>query len=217
MNYEGNSLWEQMVQFQHLMRKGHACRHRDSPTGDSTRGQGRTLSFLKLKDGIRTRDLAYLLDMRISSLNELLAKLEKGGYLTREPDPEDKRVMLVYLTEKGRTEEQSCPRNDLFACLTEEEQTVFGTCLGKLIAALEAELGKDAPDFEALHYRRQMFFRDSNSHGECGHGCQGEHGKQGGQGCHGEHGKHGTHNAPGCHNGHGGCDIHREHRRSRNM
>lgn len=49
------------------------------------------MAFLKLRDGIRTRDLAYLLDIRISSLNELLAKLEKNGYITREPSQEDRR------------------------------------------------------------------------------------------------------------------------------
>lgn len=109
---------------------------------DSGRGQGRVLAILKMKDGMCTKDLARLLNIGISSLNELLAKLEKNEFIYREPSKSDKRVLLIKLTEKGRnvkTEEQ--PTESIFACLTDEEQEVFARCLDRITAALEEELG----------------------------------------------------------------------------
>lgn len=76
------------------------------PMADPTRGQGRMLTMLQLQDGISTKDLSYLLGIRIASLNELLSKLEKTGYVTREPSEIDKRVMIICLTDKGRNEKR---------------------------------------------------------------------------------------------------------------
>ena len=42
---------------------------------DTTRGQGRILAALKLKDGIATRELAYVLSIRVPLLNEALSRL----------------------------------------------------------------------------------------------------------------------------------------------
>ena len=74
MTDKTTELWTKLSQLQYLLRRRYGHRH-SSPTSDATRGQGRILAFLKLRDGISTRDLAYLLDLRVSSLNELLAKL----------------------------------------------------------------------------------------------------------------------------------------------
>nr|WP_288753248.1 MarR family transcriptional regulator [uncultured Anaerostipes sp.] len=53
-----------------------------------------------------TKDMAYLLGMKQQSLNELLKKFEKNGYVKRKPSKEDKRVMIVCLTEEGEKVEQ---------------------------------------------------------------------------------------------------------------
>ena len=125
---------------------------------DTTRGQGRILAVLKLRDGISTKDLSYLLGVRISSLNELLAKLEKNGYVTREPSEHDKRVMLVKLTEKGRDEQQSEPSayGDIFSCLSDDEQKTFGEYLDRIIDALHAK----ACDYEDKMYEKFEAFKD---------------------------------------------------------
>lgn len=47
-------------------------------------------------------DLSYLLGIRQQSLN----KLEKSGYVERRPSEADRRVMVVHLTEKGKTIQQ---------------------------------------------------------------------------------------------------------------
>ncbi|MDR2733267.1 MAG: MarR family transcriptional regulator [Spirochaetota bacterium] len=117
----------------------------NGPMADATHGQGRILAVLKLKDGISTRDLSYLLGVRVSSLNEILSKLEKNGFVFREPSPEDKRVMLVRITEKGKNEQQIAPRDfrDIFSCLSDEEQGIFGEYLDRITQVLRASVGED--------------------------------------------------------------------------
>ena len=65
-----------------LLKKQQLKTHmRRGPLGDASRGQGRILAFLQIKDGLSTKELSYMLDIRVSSLNEMLAKLEKGGFI----------------------------------------------------------------------------------------------------------------------------------------
>ena len=49
-----------------------------------------------------TKDIAYLLNIRQQSLNESLKRLEENEYIKRTPSPEDKRIMIVNLTDKGQ-------------------------------------------------------------------------------------------------------------------
>lgn len=155
-NIENIELWDKLSRFWHLLhRRRFFCRSGD-PMSDTTRGQGRILAFLKLQDNIRTKDLAYLLDMRISSLNELLSKLEKSGYLVREPSETDKRVMLIRLTDQGRTAKPSADTTDqLLNCLTAEEQATFSSYLDRLIAALENEQAETNSEHYEEHCRRR--------------------------------------------------------------
>lgn len=143
MNQTNRELYEKLRRLQWLLHKQQIKTHAaGGPMADTSRGQGRILAVLKMKDGISTKDLSYLLGIRVSSLNELLAKLEKGGYITRESSAADKRVMLIHLTEKGREEERpEKERSDVLACLSAEEQVAFGGYLDLIIASLEEELG----------------------------------------------------------------------------
>lgn len=204
-----NVLYEKMTQLQWLLHK-HQMRGwaHGGPMADPTRGQGRILAFLRLRDGISTKDLSYLLGMGISSLNEMLAKLEKAGYITREPSEQDKRIMLVNLTEKGKAEEQSDAPDmgDVFACLTEEEQKILGDYLDRIIAAMEkffSENGDVTFDrkreaFERFGYdfRPQMgrnphrfFFGHGEAHGPHGFDKQEAH-ERFGREFHCQRGKH---------------------------
>ena len=66
-----------------------------SSTGD------RAMAMLKIKPEISQKDLTYLLGMSKQSIAELLLKLEKNEFITRHPSENDKRVMIMRLTEKG--------------------------------------------------------------------------------------------------------------------
>ena len=132
-----------LMRLQWLMQRRHMQGHGErGPFMDPTRGQGRVLALLK--EEISTKDLSYLLGIRQQSLNELLNKLERAGYILRAPLETDRRVMVVKLTEKGRAARQEEPDgSDLFDCLTQEEQAVLDGFLDRLIARLDEELGGD--------------------------------------------------------------------------
>lgn len=181
------------------------------PAADPTRGQGRILAALKLQDGIATKDLAFILGMRVASLNEALVKLEKAELITREPADDDKRVILIRLTEAGRATEQLVPeRPDAFSSLSDDEREQLASILDRVIEQLEqqrAEQGWDAPDAEFDRWseqaRRRMgderfeswigrmaesepekydrLRRGFERHGRAGHGPHG-HGPRGGYG-----------------------------------
>lgn len=132
-------LLTKIARLERLIHREQGRQHREGhPFADASRGQGRILAMLKIKDGISTKELSYLLGIRISSLNETLAKMEKNGYISRKPSEEDKRVSIIYVTEKGRgvtfEQEQGV---DIFSCFSDEEKGIFSGYLDRLIAELE--------------------------------------------------------------------------------
>lgn len=51
--------------------------------------------------GLRPTDVAIQMHMSKQAVNDLLAGLEQRGYLTRVPDPTDRRARMIQLTDKG--------------------------------------------------------------------------------------------------------------------
>lgn len=147
------TLMDQFFLVESLLRRyQHAARRERGNMADPYRGQGRVLALLNLQPEISQRDLAYLLDMRNQSLGELLAKLERNGYVERTPSESDRRVLNVHLTDEGkkaakRMEEQLQGVKDPFDSLSEEEQETLLALLGKVSDALEARMGA-IPDDE---------------------------------------------------------------------
>lgn len=137
------SLHERFRRLQHLMRHSRMTAHHDGPFADITRGRGRVLAALRMQSPIPTRDLAFLLDIRQQSLNELLKKLQADGLIERRPSQEDRRVMVVHLTEAGRSTPLSGPRADYLESLTDEETSTLARLLDKIIDSLESQLGHD--------------------------------------------------------------------------
>lgn len=152
-----NDLYEKLGRLQWALhrRQAHGWA-RNGPMADRSRGQGRILATLKRQDGISTKDLAHMLGVQISSLNEVLSKMEKAGYVTREPSEKDRRVMLVKLTQKGIDEQQSEVEgfNDIFTCLSEEEQKAFAEYLDRITEAIKAsakDKGRDPESYFGHH------------------------------------------------------------------
>ena len=185
--------FRKFMDVQHVMmalRHRKMCEH--GPMGDTTRGRGRIRALLQLKDGVATKDMAQILGIRVSSLNETLGKLEKDGYIVRTPSEEDKRVMLVTLTEKGRSAKPHGKRlpGKVFAGFTDDELDAFSGYLDRMMANLEKELGEDAQELlENMREKRAAFF-EGHGHGDprwCGHRGHGHgHGRGRGHGHHGE-------------------------------
>ena len=71
---------------------------------DPFSGQYKCLFLLDEADSISQRKLASILEIRSTSLSELLAKLQKKGYVSRTVSEKDKRTYLISLTPKGKEE-----------------------------------------------------------------------------------------------------------------
>lgn len=130
----------------------HSEHHAVRPSAEEAnigRGQGLVLRILAEEDGLTQSEITEKLDIRPSSLGELVTKLERNGYVERRQNENDKRVINVFLTEKGRETESKFvnPRRAAaklwFADLSEEEQAELSGLLEKTIASMEAALAKN--------------------------------------------------------------------------
>lgn len=65
-----------------------------------TQGIGYALTYIG-KEGIPATKIAPMMGMTSSSLSRLLKNMEDSGIIFRKPDMEDKRVVRIFLTEKG--------------------------------------------------------------------------------------------------------------------
>lgn len=141
------NLLESYLNFEALLHRYFAWkRSKQGPHANPHRGQGRILSILKLQPEISQKEMIYLLDMRPQSLGELLTKLEKAGFITREPAESDRRVMIIKLTDAGAKEAEKMNRTEeepIFDALSAEEQAQFEAIIEKLTAAIEKELPED--------------------------------------------------------------------------
>jgi DNA-binding MarR family transcriptional regulator len=149
-------LYEKLSRLQWLLGRRHMRNFSErGPFADPTRGQGRALAMLKMQSEISAKDLSYLLGIRQQSLNELLNKLEKSGYVKRAPSETDRRVMMVTLTEKGKAARQEdTDYSDMFDCLDPDEQAAFGDYLDRVIAALETRLGTESDEEDMANWMR---------------------------------------------------------------
>lgn len=124
------------------------------------RGQGRILAILKMKPEISQKELTYLLGMSKQSIAELLVKLEKSGYITRQPSEEDKRIMNIKLTEEGMKTAEDVDDNTpetekVLDCLNEEELTTFSEYLARIIKRYEEQFPDE--NFEQRRKSLQEF------------------------------------------------------------
>ena len=137
---------------------GRAGRPVDNPSS----GQGRVIACLKLKDGIGIKDLAQILGMSVSSLNDLLMKMDYGGFIERRPVSDGDTISQVFLTEKGKAVKQNDPSAaaahdsadvDPLEGFTDEELEIMDGYLDRMIANLEANVGTD--EIEELHRKHE--------------------------------------------------------------
>ena len=125
-----------------------------------TKGQGRLIAFLKRKDGLSTKDLSEILNISVTSLNETLNKLEHQGFIKKVPSPNDKRVLLVELTEKGRALEFKNHEDiDIFDALSEEEKEKLNEYLNRLMGELHKKFKEENPEkYEKIIENRKRIF-----------------------------------------------------------
>ena len=112
---------------------------------------GRLLTCAAENPGVSSRELCELLDVRPSSLSEMLSRAEADGLLTRAVDEADRRIQRITLSEKGRriiTDMESARDLDArkkTACLTEAEKRQFCELCNRLSEHIE-RLALDLPE-----------------------------------------------------------------------
>jgi DNA-binding MarR family transcriptional regulator len=90
--------------------------------------------------GVRQKTLVDELDISPAAVSELVTKLEKDKYVSREVDPDDKRATLIKLTDlgKARAAELADERNERFSkaftALSDKEKDQLLKLLEKLTA-----------------------------------------------------------------------------------
>lgn len=67
----------------------------------STMAMGFTLLSIDPKTGTPSTALGPKMGMEATSLSRILKSLEEKGFITRKPNPNDGRGVLIYLTEAG--------------------------------------------------------------------------------------------------------------------
>lgn len=70
---------------------------------DLNRSQASVLFMLHQQDSMSQKELAAQLNITAPSITSLIQKMERTGYIIREPDRKDQRVMRLTLSEKGKS------------------------------------------------------------------------------------------------------------------
>lgn len=107
--------------------------------------QKRVLTLIQEHGPMSQSTLLEMLDVRSSSLSEILGKLEKKQLIVRTPNEADRRGYIVQTTQTASellSHQQTLhneQREELFACLSDEEKLHLITLLDKLVTSLEGQ------------------------------------------------------------------------------
>jgi DNA-binding MarR family transcriptional regulator len=73
---------------------------------DASRGQAMVLCTVALADGLTQSEIADQLSVQGATVTTMLQKMEEAGLVIRRRDPDDNRLVRVYLTEAGFQKER---------------------------------------------------------------------------------------------------------------
>ena len=114
---------------------------------DLTVAQYTVMSRVKGREVLSSAKLARAHHVSPQSMNELVGNLESRGLVSRREDPENRRVLLVSLTDAGRELLAQCDRtvdaveNEFFASVTGAELEALRKLVDRLVGeARKADL-----------------------------------------------------------------------------
>ncbi|NRD79977.1 MarR family transcriptional regulator [Bacillus sp. BRMEA1] len=103
------------------------------------------LDFLKKQGSCKVTQIADMMDVKPSAVTLLVDRLEDHGYVLREHDKKDRRVVNIRITEQGEEkwkkvmEERKAITERNLSHLTEEELMAMATIFEKLALAVNVE------------------------------------------------------------------------------
>ena len=104
------------------------------------RGQASLLCTVVEQDGLTQSEIAEQLSVQGATVSNMLKKLEESGLVTRRRDPDDNRLVRVYLTDAGREAEYAINakfaelQETIFKGLNEEELAELRRYIRRIIA-----------------------------------------------------------------------------------
>jgi DNA-binding MarR family transcriptional regulator len=105
-------------------------------------GQHIVLAQLWSQDGLTPGELARRLGTATPTIVNTATRMEDSGLVLRRPDPDDARLVRLYLTERGRAARgpvraaRAALQRRVTALLTDEEQRALESALQKIIDEL---------------------------------------------------------------------------------
>jgi DNA-binding MarR family transcriptional regulator len=93
---------------------------------------------IDMLEGTPSTQLGPNMGMESTSLSRSLNKLEESGYITRKPDPKDKRKSIIHLTKSGLEGREVAKEivldfnNKVFSCFEKSEMDTFFKILKKI-------------------------------------------------------------------------------------
>lgn len=109
------------------------------------RGQGMLLCTIVRQDGMTQSELADLLSVQGATITNMLQRMEEAGLVNRRRDPEDNRLVRVYVTDEGRRKEEAISQElgnlnqTIFKGLSEADLAALRRLLGRLIENMGGE------------------------------------------------------------------------------
>ena len=128
-------------------------------------GQAGLLLLILKNNGASQKELAEQFYIRPSSMTEMLTKMERTGMILRRQDEKDRRIMRIYLTEKGNTMANSISGtadeflSAIFNILSEEERKQLFHITQKLSANIEninGNSGDVSPGDDRLYFEKHQ-------------------------------------------------------------
>jgi MarR family transcriptional regulator, organic hydroperoxide resistance regulator len=103
------------------------------------RAQAMVIYCLYLQDGLTQSEIAEQLSVQGASVTQVLQRMEEAGFVLRYRDPDDNRLVRVYLTDVGRQKERSINeqfmklQEAVFAGMSDIERVLFRRMLKQVL------------------------------------------------------------------------------------
>lgn len=150
---------EQIDIMHYILRLARLAKRRSAGEHRLPRSAYMVLKILEGEDKVQLSDLAERLDIRASSLSEIISKMTNLELVDRIKDEDDSRIIYVSLSDEGRTQLKHNHdfydelKNSVNRALTDDEKVEFACICEKLIAQLESMLQNDQEGCKRRHHR----------------------------------------------------------------
>ena len=119
-----------------------------------TRAQWRVIAVLRRDEGINQTAMADIMDIEPITLGRHIDRLEEAGWVERRPDPDDRRVWRIFLTDKVQPVLKEMEniaievRNDALVDFSSKERERFIDNLIRVKSNLADAIRRDAQEVD---------------------------------------------------------------------